>query len=262
MTWGASWRDILADVTLTAGSGPFGHHPSGRFDFEPPREITFVEVHRPRVRALKDGDTVVDSTRTRLVYRTGSLPRYAFPAADVSVEAEPEPAVDGYVTVPWDAVDRWLEEETEIVVHPRDPYHRIEVLDSSRHVAVEVKGQRVADSRSPRILYETALPPRYYLPLEDVRTDLLAGEEGLQTGCAYKGFARYFGAAGAEAVAWTYEEPLREGEPVRGRICFFEEREEVELFLDGELQERPQTPWSRAGWWRASATPVVPRGNL
>src|SRR5829696_5211304 len=178
-------------MSLTVGSGPFGHRPSGRFDFEPPRKVTFVEAHRPRVRALKDGRTVVDSDRVRLVYRTGSLPRYAFPAEDVSIDAEPEPAVEGYVTVAWDAVDRWLEEDTEIVVHPHDPYHRIEVLDSSRRVVVRVNGERVADSRAPRILYETGLPPRYYLPREDVRVDLLTDDD-LVTGCAYKGFARYF----------------------------------------------------------------------
>lgn len=234
-------------MSLTVGSGPFGHRPTGRFDFEPPGEITFVEVHRPRVRGIKDGETVVDSRRTRLVYRTGSLPRYAFPAEDVSIDSEPEPAVDGYVTVAWDAVDRWLEEEAEIVIHPHDPYHRIEVLQSSRRVAVTVNGELVANSSRPQILFETGLPPRYYLPAEDVRTDVLSDDD-LQTGCAYKGFARYFGAGGAEAVAWTYEEPLRDGEPVRGHICFFQERDEVEIVVDGEVQERPQTPWSGTKW--------------
>src|SRR4029453_4974192 len=111
-------------MSLSAGSGPFGRAPTGRFDFDPPREITFVEVHRPRVRGIRAGEAVIDSDRVRLVYRTGSLPRYAFPAEDVSIEAEPGPAVPGYVTVGWDAVERWLEDESERVVHPRDPYHR------------------------------------------------------------------------------------------------------------------------------------------
>lgn len=235
-------------MSLTVGSGPFGHRPTGRFDFDAPREITFVEVHPPRVRAIKDGETVVDSRRVRLVYRTGSLPRYAFPAEDVTVAGDAEPAVDGYVTVPWGAVDRWLEEDDERVVHPRDPYHRIDVLDSSRHVEISVNGEPAADSTAPRILFETALPPRFYLPPVDVRTDLLHEEDDLQTGCAYKGFARYFGAAGAEAVAWTYEEPLCDGEPVRGLVCFFQERDEVELTVDGAVQERPRTQWSGTRW--------------
>jgi uncharacterized protein (DUF427 family) len=234
-------------VSLTVGTGPFGHAPTGRFDFEAPARVTFVEIHRPRVRGIKDGATVIDSERVRLVYRTGSLPRYAFPTEDVSVESESEPAVDGYVTVAWDAVDTWLEEDVERVVHPHDPYHRINVLESSRHVVIRVNGEEVASSRTPRILFETGLPPRYYLPVEDVRTDLLEDDD-LETGCAYKGFARYFGAARAEAIAWTYEEPLRDGEPIRGFLCFFQERDEVELVLDGVVQERPTTGWSGTKW--------------
>jgi uncharacterized protein (DUF427 family) len=235
-------------VSLTVGTGPFGRAPTGRFDFDPPREITFVEVHRPRVRGIRDGETVIDSDDVRLVYRTGSLPRYAFPAEDVSIDSKPERAVPGYVTVAWDAVDRWLEENGERVVHPRDPYHRIDVLDSSRRIVVRVNGETVAESPTPRILYETALPPRYYLPAGDLRLDALADSANLTTGCAYKGFARYYDVAGAEAVAWVYDEPLRDGEPIAGRISFFQERAEVELEVDGRVEERPRTQWSGTDW--------------
>ena len=235
-------------MSLTVGSGPFGHRPTGRFDFEPPERITFVEVHRPRVRGIKDGETVVDSDRVRLVYSSGSLPRYAFPAEDVRVESRPEPAVDGYVQVEWDAVDTWLEEDAERIVHPHDPYHRINVLPSSRRVVVRVGGETVAESARPRILYETGLPPRYYLPAEDVRLDLLGDADGLTTGCAYKGWARYLDAAGAEAVAWVYDEPLRDGEPIRGLVCFFQERDEVEVEVDGVVEECPPTQWSGTEW--------------
>jgi uncharacterized protein (DUF427 family) len=235
-------------MSLTVGSGPFGHRPTGRFDFEPPAAITFVEVHRPRVRGLKDGETAIDSDRVRLVYRTGSLPRYAFPARDVHVPSEPEPAVEGYVTVAWDAVDTWLEEDAERIVHPHDPYHRINVLPSSRRVVVRVGGEQVAESTGPSILFETGLPPRYYLPAEDVRLDVLRNADGLTTGCAYKGWARYLDAAGAEAVAWTYDEPLRDGEPVRGLVCFFQERDEVEVEVDGTVVESAPTQWSGTDW--------------
>ena len=235
-------------MSLTVGTGPFGHAPTGRFDFDAPREITFVEVHRPRVRGIKDDDAVVDSREVRLVYRTGSLPRYAFPAADVSgVETQPEPAVPGYVTVAWDAVDRWLEEESERIVHPHDPYHRIDILDSSAGVVVRVNGEVAAESTAARVLFETALPPRYYLPPADVHAELTADPE-LRTGCAYKGYASYFDVAGAETIAWTYTEPLPEAEPIRGRLCFFQEREEVELEVDGAVQERPSTQWAKRDW--------------
>ena len=101
-------------MSLTVGTGPFGHRPTGRFDFELPDTVTFVEVHPRRVRATKDGETVIDSERVRLVYRTASLPRFAFPSEDVRVPSEPEPAVEGYVSVAWDAVDAWLEEDDEV----------------------------------------------------------------------------------------------------------------------------------------------------
>jgi uncharacterized protein (DUF427 family) len=234
-------------VSLTAGSGPLGLRPTGRFDFDPPERITFVEVHPRRVRALKDERLIVDSHRVQLVYRTGSLPRFAFPAADVSIAAEPEPAVDGYVTVPWQAADTWLEEDDEIVVHPRDPYHRIDVSNTSRRIRVRVAGAEIADSTRARILFETALPPRYYVPRDDVSMNMLE-ESGVRTGCAYKGFSRYFDVRDAEAVAWTYPDPRRDGELVRDRICFHQERPEVEVEVDGIVGERPRTQWSGTDW--------------
>jgi uncharacterized protein (DUF427 family) len=234
-------------MSLTVGTGPFGHRPTGRFDFAPPAEVTFVEQHARRVRATRGGDTVVDSERVCLVYRTGSLPRYAFPSEDVLIAGDPEPAVENYVTVPWGDVDHWYEEDEEVIVHPRDPYHRIEILASPRTVVVRVMGQEVARSSRPLILFETALPPRYYLPLNDVRTDLLRPADR-RTGCAYKGYASYFTAAEVEAIAWTYLEPRSEAARIQGRICFFQEREEVELEVDGLIGERPATQWSKPDW--------------
>jgi uncharacterized protein (DUF427 family) len=249
---------------LTVGTGPFGHRPTGRFDFDPPESVIFVELHPRRVRATKDGATVVDSERVRLVYRTGSLPRFAFPADDVHVPAEPEPAVEGYVTVAWDAVDTWLEEDDEIVVHPRDPYHRIDVLDSSRRVVVRVNGKELAATRDARILFETALPPRYYLPRADVRMEALSLSD-IRTGCAYKGFPDHFDAGNSHAVAWSYPEPRRDAELVRDRVCFYQERDEVEVEVDGVVATCGPTPWSGTEWlarYRSSTGPAgPPRGG-
>jgi uncharacterized protein (DUF427 family) len=241
---------------LTTGTGPFGPHPRGRLSFEPPARVVYVEPWPRRVRALAGGETIVDSERTVLVYESGRLPRYAFPAEDVSARAgaEPEPEVEGYVRVPWEAAERWLEEDEEVIVHPHDPYHRIEVLRSSRHVRVLVHGELVAESSRPRILFETGLPPRYYLPREDVRMDALE-PRAIETGCAYKGWATYWDALTARgrvpAVAWSYPEPLREGEPIRGLLCFFQERAEIEVEVDGAAVSPPPTAWSDTGWLRA-----------
>lgn len=242
-------------MSLTVGSGPFGPRAKGRLNFVPPEHVVYVEPWPRRVRAVRDDGPIVDSERTVLVYESGRLPRYAFPKEDVTIEAAPEPEVDGYVHVPWSAAEHWFEEEQEIVVHPHDPYHRIEVLPSTRHVSVEIGSAAVADSTRPQILFETGLPPRYYLPTEDVRMDLLE-PVAVKTGCAYKGFASYWDVVTdgerVPAAAWTYRDPLREGEPVRGLVCFFQERREIEVRVDGAPAEAPQTPWSGIDWIEAA----------
>lgn len=242
-------------MSLTVGTGPFGPHASGRLNFEPPERVVYVEPWPRRVRAFAGTNIVVDSERTVLVYESGRLPRYAFPAEDVSFDAGPELEVDGYVSVPWSVADRWLEEDDEIIVHPHDPYHRIEVLGSSRNIRVCVNGELVAESSRPRILFETGLMPRYYLPREDVRMDSLEPVD-MRTGCAYKGWATYWDAVTSAgrvpAVAWSYPEPLREGEPVRDLLCFFQERSEIEVEVDGVVRETAPSAYSDAAWIEAS----------
>ena len=139
-------------------------------------------------------------------------------------------------------IDLWYE---EVFVHARDPYHRVDVLESSRHVRVSVGGEVVAETARPKILFETGLPPRYYIPPEDVRQEVLTGSEK-ETQCPYKGVASYYSVeAGGERVedlVWYYPEPIAAVEGIRGHLCFFNEK--VDLEVDGEAQERPQTQWS------------------
>jgi uncharacterized protein (DUF427 family) len=234
-------------MTITMGRGPFGHQPAGRFNFQPPDHVVYVDDFPRRVRAVKDGTTVVDSERVKMVYESRTLPHYAFPREDVQLDApRAEPHVEGYVQVPWGDVDAWFEEDDEVFVHPKDPYHRIDVLNTSRPVRVSVDGQVLAASTRARVLFETSLPARYYLPPEDVRVDLLEPSDTV-TQCAYKGTARHWSARLADQVtpdvAWTYDDPSPEVEPIRGRICFYNER--VDLEVDGASLDRPQTPWSR-----------------
>lgn len=232
-------------MSLTVGTAPFGPHRAGRFDFEPPHRAVFVEPFPRRVRAVLGGDTVVDSDAVLLVHETGQLPHYAFPAGDVSIDAEPEVHAGGHVTVPWDGVDAWFEEDERVEVHPRDPYHRIDTFGTSRRVEVSLDGTLLAASTRARALYETSLPVRWYLPAADVRTELLSPSSTV-TECAYKGTARHWhtrlGDRVVEDVAWTYDEVRREGEPVRGLIAFYNER--VDLDVDGVRHERPITQWS------------------
>lgn len=189
---------------------------------------------------------VADTTTPKLVWEVPYYPSYFLPRADVG--AVPEELLStvaelpGHVRIDWDAMDSWFEEDEEVFVHPRDPGVRVDILPSSRHVRVEVAGVTVADSRAARLLFETHLPTRYYLPKTDVRLDLLKPSDTV-TRCPYKGTSAYFsvsdGAVLHPDLAWTYPTPLPESERVAGLVCFLDER--VDTYVDGVLQERPVT---------------------
>jgi uncharacterized protein (DUF427 family) len=149
--------------------------------------------------------------------------------------------LDGYVLLDFDAFDAWLEEDEPNVGHPRDPFHRIDIVRSSRHVRIEHDGTLLAESSAACLLFEPPLPVRCYLPPGDVRPGVLRPSETRST-CAYKGHAAYWSAGDLQDVAWSYAAPLREAAEIAGRVAFLNER--VDVLLDGERQERPVTPWS------------------
>jgi len=149
--------------------------------------------------------------------------------------------VGGHLAFYWDRMDAWFEEEEEIFVHPRNPYVRVDVLESTRRVKVLLGGAVLAETRRPRLLFETGRPMRCYLPKEDVRMDLLS-PSGTRTRCPYKGAASYWSAeAGgkrAEDIAWSYEEPIPECPRIRGLISFYPERVDSLLVDGGETGGR------------------------
>lgn len=161
---------------------------------------------------------------------------------DVAAFRATDEALAGYVIVDFDAFDAWYEEDERNVGHPRDPFHRIDIVHSTRHVRIELDGEPLAESSDPYLLFEPPIPVRYYLAPGDVRSELLAPSE-TRTFCAYKGEAFYLSHAGAADIAWYYPQPLRESAEVTGRIAFFSEH--VDIIVDGTPLERPQTPWSR-----------------
>jgi uncharacterized protein (DUF427 family) len=155
-----------------------------------------------------------------------------------------DPDLAGLVILDFDAFDAWYEEDEQNVAHPRDPFHRIDVLPSSRQVRLELDGQVLAVSSRPVLLFETMLPTRYYLPRADVTAELVPSST--TTWCAYKGQASYFSATvGGRLVpdiAWSYPDPQHDAARVRDLIAFFDER--VDVVLDGVRRTRPVTPWS------------------
>jgi uncharacterized protein (DUF427 family) len=214
-------------------------------------QFGYFEPAPYRVRGLRKGEVVVDSRRAHLFREEGAhVPVFCFPREDVRADLLPEGAVHesphaGFVTVDWEAVAEWFAEDGQIFGHPRDPYHRIDVFPSTRHVRVLRRGEVLAETRRSKILFETALPPRYYMPVEDVRAELVPSAK--KTRCAYKGSASYWSVRSGgrlyEDLVWTYTDPQLDAVPVRDLLCFFNER--VDLELDGEPVERPRTQWSR-----------------
>jgi uncharacterized protein (DUF427 family) len=232
-------------MTLMLGGSPFGQRPSGRFDFDPPRSVRYLEAIPRRVRGVLAGEVVIDSVRVQMLHRSGYLGVWCFPAEDVRATDLAEPVEEGLLHVPFDALDEWYEEDERVYGHARDHFTRIDVIPSSRHVSVSVNGETLAESSSPLALFETGLPTRWYFRREDVRMDRLTACDTTSR-CAYKGVATYFDAGDERVIAWTYEDPMWDGERVRGLICFFNER--VDLEVDGAMQERPLTPWRNDDW--------------
>ena len=176
--------------------------------------------------------------------------------AENAVWSYPEPLDDapplaGYMAFYWNKMDEWLEEDEPAIVHARDPYHRIDILDTSRHVRVSVDGETVADTTRARVLFETSLPPRWYIPREDVRMDLLDAQRQphrlrLQGLCVLL----VGGRRGGRGVVVSRTRRARRS-AIRDYLAFFNERVDIEV--DGELQERPVTQWSKGRRTRAAA---------
>ena len=134
----------------------------------------------------------------------------------------------GYAAVYYDRMDGWLVEDEPAFGHIRDPFHRVDVYASSRSVTVTAKdGTVLARSTRPKLVFETALPIRPYIPRADVMVDLAPTET--HTVCAYKGDASYWSAAGLEDVAWSYETPRGEAAGLEGHVAFDPAHVEVTL---------------------------------
>jgi uncharacterized protein (DUF427 family) len=151
----------------------------------------------------------------------------------------------GYVALDFDAFD-WYEEDERVFGHPRDPFHRVDVRPTSRPIRIEVDGDVVAETTGARLLFETQLPTRFYLPREDVRAELRPTET--RSYCPYKGEASYWsleaGGRMLENIGWTYAEPLPDAVAIKGLVAFW--NEQVDVFVDGEHRGRPGGELSKA----------------
>jgi uncharacterized protein (DUF427 family) len=231
-----------------------------------------VERGAKRIRAYLAGELVADTTRPLLVWEKPQYPTYYFPAADVSAELlradhevahspsrgdaavftifaggttrvgaaehyqeSPFETLRDTIRLGWDAMDAWFEEDEQVFTHPRDPYTRVDILRSSRHVRVEVDGLTLAETTSPTLLFETGLPVRYYLPKTHVRMNLLTPNDSVSH-CPYKGEAEYWSLEHDDLranIAWSYRTPLPEAQKIAALISFYTDK--VDLYVDGIL---------------------------
>ena len=240
----------------------------------------WIEPSPRRVRTYFGGKKIADSKRTLLVFEPRRPLTYWIPMQDVQLDtltaegragasetlfwtlrvgdrlaekaarSHPDPSPDraalqDHIAFYWDRMDAWYEEDDEVFTGPLNPYHRVDVLRSSRHIRVEIAGRTVAESTRPALLFETGLPTRYYLPKQDVRMDLLVASD-TTTGCPYKGVARYWSVrVGEDLVAdmvWGYPAPVPECPKIANLVSFYNEK--VDIYVDGQREERPTTKWS------------------
>jgi uncharacterized protein (DUF427 family) len=255
------------------------------FEPPPPGRTIYLEHTPKRIRVELGGEVIADSRNAFILHESGLQPMYYFPPEDVRTDLMtstdrhthcpkkgdasyytitaggktvengawyyPEPLPDApfltdLVAFYFDRMDRWLEEGEEIMVHPRDPYHRVDVVSTDRHIRVLLEGEVLAETDQALALFESNLPPRWYIPPEDVRAELTPSDT--VTRCPYKGTASYHSVKRADGgdgtdLIWYYKAPLAEVGRIAGLLCFFNEKVDIEL--DGELQERPESPWSR-----------------
>jgi uncharacterized protein (DUF427 family) len=270
------------------------------FEPPPPGKALYLDPSPKRIRVVVAGETIADSRRASLLHESGHQPIYYFPAEDVRADVlEPSdrrtrcpkkgeasyytvrvgdrviedaawyypdpidgaPPIHGLIAFYWSRVDQWFEEAEEIAIHPRDPYHRIDVIRTDRHIKISVDGELLAETDRALALFESNLPTRWYLPEEDISAELLPSDS--VTGCPYKGYAAYRSVRGRsgevlEDLIWTYSDPFDEVSRIAGLFAFYNERVDIEL--DGELQERPETPWSRGTERAANAPAAQTRG--
>ncbi|MFC5262245.1 DUF427 domain-containing protein [Kribbella qitaiheensis] len=234
-----------------------------------PERLLYAEPLRRRMRVKFGGTWIADSEDVVLLHEPGRYPVAYFPLGDIAADAleasenttthrdlgltswystvaggssKPRSAwqhialpdyagdLKGRVAFAWRAMDAFYEEDERVVGHAADSYHRIDIRQTSRHLAVRDGDRIIADTTRPLALYESGFAPRWYVPRADVDETALTLVEG-QTFCPYKGLASYYDIAGARGAAWSYADAWTEVRRISGMVSF--EPDKVEVYLDG-----------------------------
>jgi len=234
-----------------------------------PDRLLLAEPLRRRMRVRFGGAWIADSEDVVLLHEPGRYPVAYFPLSDITPDvlqpsehttrhrdlgltcwytvrsgehSRPRAAwqhtelpgyaseLKGRVAFAWRAMDAFYEEDERIAGHAADPYHRIDIRQTSRHLVVRHGDQVIADTTRPLALYESGFAPRWYVPRADVDQEALTPAEG-QTFCPYKGLCSYYDVGDGHRAAWSYEDAWPEVRRVSGLISF--EPDKIEAYLDG-----------------------------
>jgi len=234
-----------------------------------PERLLYAEPLRRRMRVKFGGAWIADSQDVVLLHEPGRYPVAYFPLSAIT-EGMLEPAeyttrhadlgvtswytaragqhskpraawqhtdlpgyageLKGRIAFAWRAMDAFYEEGERIAGHAADPYHRIDIRQTSRHLLVRDGDRTIADTTAPLALYESGFAPRWYVPAADVDGSALSPAPG-QTFCPYKGLCSYYDIAGAHRAAWSYQDAWPEVGRISGLISF--EPDKIAVYLDG-----------------------------
>ncbi len=249
-------------MTLTLGTGPLaaGAPDTANYTLDGPRHKLLFTSFPRRIRAVLNGQTIVDSQHAMLLHESNIFPVLYFPTSDVAMAQltrtdrsthcpfkgdasywtitagdivadnavwgyedpiDTAPWLRGYVAIEWKRLDRWYDEDDEIFGHIRDPYHRVDARPTSRRFQVRIDGHLVADTTGAFVVSETGGPNRHYVPVADIRTDEFTRSDTV-THCPHKGESVYWHHPVSETndVAWSYPRPLEEATRIAGFWCF------------------------------------------
>lgn len=217
-----AWIAQSDDVVLLHEPGryPVAYFPKSdtRHDMLAPSDHT--TDHRDLGRTAWYSVGLDDRNARRGAWEHTALPEFARILAD-------------RVAFAWHAMDAFYEEDERIVGHAADPYHRIDIRQTSRHLVVRAGEQPIAESRRPLVLYESGFAPRWYVPRADVDQAALEPVDR-QTFCPYKGLCSYYDVGGAQRSAWSYRDPYREVDRIADMVSF--EPDKVTVVIDGVVQ--------------------------
>ncbi|MEU2165766.1 DUF427 domain-containing protein [Streptomyces sp. NPDC019208] len=235
-----------------------------------PDRLLFAERLRRRMKVKYSGEWIADSEDVVLLYEPGRYPVAYFPLSSVRPDVLEASArttqhrelgetswftvdaaghrteraawqltglppyaseLEGRVAFAWRAMDAFYEEDDRILGHASDPYHRIDIRDTSRTLEVRSGDTVIARTTRPVVLYESGFAPRWYVPREDIQRKELTSVES-QTFCPYKGLASYYDIGESKKAAWSYREAYTEVGRIDDLVSF--EPDKVEVYLDGE----------------------------